>query len=265
MNNIFSFRRFWNLLRYDGKSNFSMIFWRIVGCCLVFYLLYYVASFFVPLTMPIKMRFDLMYLISIVGAAVTASAMTRYDKRKNVSDALVPASNFEKFMSVLLLSIVVTPVLVACMSFVCDALFTFLPAGPFLNYLWEAETEMTTGMSVSDTLTYEYFAQYDSVLHAILGLLFVVVLVLCGNLVLGKNGAKKTISVFFIFFLVFVLVAEQYKWFGCDRIKLDDGREILSTSVAMRNVILHFRNFNHFVLMPVLLVLSYIKLKTLKY
>lgn len=25
MNNIFSFRRFWNLLRYDGKSNFSMI------------------------------------------------------------------------------------------------------------------------------------------------------------------------------------------------------------------------------------------------
>lgn len=41
MNNIFSFRRFWNLLRYDGKSNFSMIFgelWRIVlsfMCCIM--------------------------------------------------------------------------------------------------------------------------------------------------------------------------------------------------------------------------------------
>lgn len=265
MNNVFSFKRFGKLLLYDGKRSFSLIWWKLMAICLLWYAIYFVSSFFVPLNLSIKLRLDLIYLICFISVLIPLSVLTKKKDRKNVSAVLLPASNLEKFLSMILLCAVAAPMLSFCLSFVFDTIFTFLPVGPFHHYLWEAKTEMTTGMSDCDILTSEYFAKYASTLHAILGLFFILALAFFGNLLFEKDGIRKAFGIFFIGFLVFVLVAEQYNWFGCARITLDDGSQILGTDVAMRNLILYFRNFNHFVLTPILLVISYFKLKTLKY
>ena len=262
MNNIFSFRRFGKLLRYDGKRFFQIMTWRLLAWCLSFYVLFFAFSFAVPLQLSIKERFDLIYVICFASAASSVSVFTKNDNHKSVSALLLPASNFEKFMSMIVFCVIVSPVLVACISFVYDAVFTLLPVGPFRHFLWEANTEMTTGMNQTDVAIYEYFAKYDSTLHAILGLFFIMAFALCGTLIFKENGSKKTFLIFIWTFLALIFI---FNLFGYGEIDLGNGNGISGADVAMRNVILHFRNFIHFVLMPILLAFSYFKFKTLKY
>ncbi|MBQ0129822.1 MAG: hypothetical protein KBT57_08305, partial [bacterium] len=91
-------------------------------------------------------------------------------------------------------------------------------------------------------------------------------LLIFGTLLFKENGTKKTLLVLPVMFFGFILLENLLDGVGnIDMIQYSDNESICSSMVTNHQIALFFSYLNDFVLLPVLLVLSYFKLKTLKY
>ena len=135
MNNNFSFNRFGKLLAMDGRKylrNFGITL--AILCCLNIgnWLLTAVFNF----TMPSFVRWMTIY-IAVFLSCILMPAKAFGDinlPREGVRYAMLPVSNLEKYLSYLLYC-VMTPVVVALVSYGIDSLLTLLPVGGFQHYI----------------------------------------------------------------------------------------------------------------------------------
>ena len=135
MNNTFNFNRFGKLLAMDGKKylrNFGVTL--AILCCLNVgnWLLTAVFGF----TMPTFVRWMTIYVAVILSCIlVPAKAFGDINlPREGVRYAMLPVSNWEKYLSYVLYCIM-TPVAVALISYGIDSLLTLLPVGGFRHYI----------------------------------------------------------------------------------------------------------------------------------
>ncbi len=135
MNNTFNFNRFGKLLAVDGKKylrNFGITLAILCSLNVATWLLTAVFGF----AMPTFVRWMVIYVAVFLSCIlVPAKAFGDINlPREGVRYAMLPVSNWEKYLSYVLYCIM-TPVVVILVSYGIDSLLTLLPVGGFDRYI----------------------------------------------------------------------------------------------------------------------------------
>ena len=135
MNNTFNFNRFGKLLAMDGRKylrNFGITLAILCSLNVGTWLLTAVFGF----AMPVFVRWMVIYVAVFLSCIlVPAKAFGDINlPRDGVRYAMLPVSNWEKYLSYVLYCIM-TPVVVALVSWGLDSLLTLIPAGGFQSFI----------------------------------------------------------------------------------------------------------------------------------
>lgn len=268
MNNVFSFKRFRKLMLYDGDYFLKKAGWAVVGIPLTSYGVYALATLAIypDLDYSPSQRFSAVMFVVYLTVFWVIEKLYGGEKgsTRNADYAILPASNFEKMISMFLFCAVIPSFAVFVLSVLFDSLLVWIP-GSFEQYLWNAD-DWWKGMSDVEIKINQYFAQYRTWWRTCLGVFFWASLLIFGTLLFKENGTKKTLLVLPVMFFGFILLENLLDGVGnIDMIQYSDNKSICSSMVTNRRLALCFSYLNDFVLLPILLVLSYKRLKSLKY
>ena len=135
MNNTFNFNRFGKLLAMDGKKYFRNFGITLAILCSLNVGTWLMTAVF-GFTMPAFLRWMVIYVAVFLSCIlVPAKAFGDINlPRDGVRYAMLPVSNWEKYLSYVLYC-VMTPVVVALASWGIDSLLTLIPAGGFQNFI----------------------------------------------------------------------------------------------------------------------------------
>lgn len=212
MNNTFNFNRFCKVVSLDVKryvDQFGLTFLILCAMPIVLWLLTLVFGF----TMPRIARFGVAYIAVFLSAIlVPAKAFGHINlQREGVSFAMLPASNLEKFLSIVILCIL-TPILVMACSYGIDSLLVLLPFGGFDDFISGGfiktmedfvnglmagadaldEAEASAKMSVMEM--FDGLASSEE-LYLFISMFFTVGLFLLGNSLFKTHKTAKTFAV----------------------------------------------------------------------
>ena len=136
MNNIFDFKRFGQVLAKDWKNYFrnfgiSLIVWSCIP------VLFWITSLIFDINIENGTRFGLIgCLVYSVLIFVPSKVYGKANlSRDGVSFATLPATNAEKFFSMLIYCSVLTPIIVGLGSWAIDTLLALLPFGGFKGFI----------------------------------------------------------------------------------------------------------------------------------
>lgn len=212
MENTFNFDRFGKVFSLDVKryvTQFGLTFLILCAMPIVLWLLTLIFGF----TMPRIARFGVAYIAVFLSVIlVPAKAFGHINlQREGVGFAMLPASNLEKFLSIVILCIL-TPVLVMACSYVVDSLLVLLPFGGFDDFISGGfiktmedfvnglmagadaldEAEASAKMSVMEM--FDGLASSEE-LYLFISMFFTVGLFLLGNSLFKTHKTAKTFAV----------------------------------------------------------------------
>ena len=145
MNKTFEWSRFGKLVRKD----FSNI-WQNAGTSLLIITLLPLAVWLfwwalsgvhdLPAIVP-EVRWGFIACVVFLAVIVTPSRMYRTCnlQKEGIYYAMLPASKLEKYLSMLLFTVVICPLLCLCGSIVLDYFLTMLPFGSYNKWLWQTD------------------------------------------------------------------------------------------------------------------------------
>lgn len=196
MNNTFDFKRFGQVLAKDWKNYF-----RNFGISLIVWSCIPVLFWIVTLIFDVKMDADarIAIIASLVYSVLVFVPSKVYGKanlsRDGVSFAILPATNVEKFFSMLIYCSVLTPIIVGLGSWAVDTLLTLFPFGGFEGFVMLPKSRL------------------GSLLAAIVCsvLLFSSIFVF-GNMVFKKRKAGKTIAWGMLIIFVITMILQLFNF-----------------------------------------------------
>lgn len=139
MNKTFDIKRFVNVVRCDGMSYFQNFGWTLavlwgipVG---IWFICYMTANNTGEIT---EARYGFLQFLMIVAIILIPSRLYKNsnDSRKGIQFAMLPASSLEKFLSMIIYCLIVTPILYMFGAVAIDTIFTLIPGkNPYENYV----------------------------------------------------------------------------------------------------------------------------------
>ena len=212
MNNTFDWTRFCKVVRKD----FSNI-WQNAGTSLLIitllpilaWLLWWALSGIeaVPAIAP-EVRWCFIAGSVLLAAMVSPSRMYRTAnlQKEGIYFAMLPASKLEKYLSMLLFTIVVCPLLCFLGGMVLDYFLTLLPFGPYNKWLWQTDyladaldgyRGLVSGafpnVNENTLMLVQVFTPWKVVLYALLCHLSNVALFLFTNTIFKKHKVLQTL------------------------------------------------------------------------
>ena len=212
MNNTFEWSRFCKVVRKD----FSNI-WQNAGTSLLIitllpilaWLLWWALSGIeeMPAIVP-EVRWCFIAGSVILAAMVSPSRMYRTAnlQKEGIYFAMLPASKLEKYLSMLLFTIVVCPLLCFLGGMVLDYFLTLLPFGPYNKWLWQTDYLADTldgyralvagtfpNVNENTMMLVQVFTPWKVVLYALLCHLSYVALFLFTNTIFKKHKVLQTL------------------------------------------------------------------------
>ena len=212
MNNTFEWSRFCKVVRKD----FSNI-WQNAGTSLLIitllpilaWLLWWALSGIeeMPAIVP-EVRWCFIAGSVILAAMVSPSRMYRTSnlQKEGIYFAMLPASKLEKYLSMLLFTIVVCPLLCFLGGMVLDYFLTLLPFGPYNKWLWQTDyladaldgyRGLVSGafpnVDENTMMLVQVFTPWKVVLYALLCHLSYVALFLFTNTIFKKHKVLQTL------------------------------------------------------------------------
>ncbi|MCR4659260.1 MAG: hypothetical protein K5650_03080 [Bacteroidales bacterium] len=163
-NKIFDWRRFGNVINHDIRNmwpTFGPTLLIIVLLPLLIWLGALVFGDITTITIPTSIRLTVIALVISLAGIMAPSRLYRTANlpKKGIYFAMLPASKFEKYLSMLLMVMVVVPIAAICGSLVLDTLLSALPFGPYRDFLWASAPvwDWMSGNSYEDFEFYEIF------------------------------------------------------------------------------------------------------------
>ncbi len=212
MNNTFDWTRFCKVVRKD----FSNI-WQNAGTSLLIitllpilaWLLWWALSGIedMPAIVP-EVRWCFIAGSVLLAAMVSPSRMYRTAnlQKEGIYFAMLPASKLEKYLSMLLFTIVVCPLLCFLGGMVLDYFLTLLPFGPYNKWLWQTDyladaldgyRGLVSGafpnVNENTLMLVQVFTPWKVVLYALLCHLSYVALFLFTNTIFKKHKVLQTL------------------------------------------------------------------------
>ena len=212
MNNTFDWTRFCKVVRKDFNN-----IWRNAGTSLLIitllpilaWLLWWALSGVeeIPAIAP-EVRWCFIAGSVLLAAMVSPSRMYRTAnlQKEGIYFAMLPASKLEKYLSMLLFTIVVCPLLCFLGGMVLDYFLTLLPFGPYNKWLWQTDyladaldgyRALVAGMfpdvNQDTMLLVQVLTPWKVVLYALLCHLSYVALFLFTNTIFKKHKVLQTL------------------------------------------------------------------------
>ena len=155
MNNTFDWNRFCKVVNKDFRN-----LWPMFGTTAIVLATLPFAVWLLSLVISRDFVIDPNYRVAmIMGVSSMAAVMlpsrlyrTMNLRGEGIYYAMLPASKLEKFLSILLYTFVVAPVLVYLGSMVLDIILRLMPAGPYHQWLWQGDAgfPIFTGIPMDD-------------------------------------------------------------------------------------------------------------------
>jgi len=230
MSQAFNIKRFGRMLTYDLRRC-SVLRWRGMGSMganmLVIMLLplICVLTQFIIGTHVFCMVPERWFFIILCGMLVMVLTPEmlygKINREEGIHYAMLPATKLEKYLSMLVMTLVVCPLTTICGMFVVDTLATFLPFHVYDQYLWQSLAPLE-GFGFHPV---EHFGwpQFWHLMAIILGFLMAGMAFTLGNTLFLKNKTVMTILCCFGFGFVVSVILTSFHG------------SIMPTDVADRN------------------------------
>ena len=264
MNKTFDIKRFGNVLRHDALSYLQNFGWTLVVLLAIPILIWSILYINMDDTEAVVNyeRYGFLLVLAIIAMILAPSRLYKNanDSRKGIQFAMLPASNMEKFLSMSIYCLVVTPLLYLVGAVVIDCILTLIPGKN--PYGWFVIGEIFDINIVKVELT-DDLVLLPLPFYQVFLLLSYVSIFMFTNMIFKKRKVSKTIGILaligIIFMVIFIKVMLYYEnIYEYDMIP-DDTQEILA-----RWAYYGYYVFN-IILTVAMLYLTYYKIRKQKY
>ena len=226
MNNTLDIKRFGKVLRRDGLNFFPnliltlAILWAIP-------VVIYLSTCLMP-TFGTYHVYDAMSRISVIEALtnialiIAPARLYRYcnDSRKGIGYAMMPASTLEKFLSMVIYCVIVTPIIYIAGALAIDSILALFN-GPYEGYAMSIYFDRAAqfnivadrnGVYFGDTLP-DFMNTVSPAFMTISGLLSILMLssiFMFGNMIFKKHKTGKMIGILIVISIVLMIVFAHY-------------------------------------------------------
>lgn len=286
MNNTFNIQRFGKILKHDGLNffpNFILslaILWAIP-------VVIYLFTALMPTDGTIHI-YDAMARINNIDfllkiAIIIAPAIlykTCNDSRKGIGYAMLPASTLEKFLSMVIFCVIVTPIVYIAGALAIDSILALIN-GPYdgfaLSMYFDKFSQIEysfeqhgTKVMVDDALPLIISNLSPAFMRvlSILGTLMLSSIFMFGNMIFKKRKTGKMIGILILLFIIFMIIFINYvanneafaNYF--EQINEDNVSEFI---IRLIRIMMNVAMYTEIVVSAVLLWGIYRKIKTQKY
>lgn len=202
MNNTFDFKRFGQVVAEDWK-----LYLRRFGITLIVWTCLPILLWITSLVLEVEI--DPGARAGFIAAFIIATVMTVpahvYGKanlsREGIGFAMLPATNSEKFLSMVLYCSIVTPIFCGLGAWLVDSLMTLLPFGGFKDYVIPFKMEHL----------------FHNLLFAAMLFLSESALFMLGNMIFKKRKTGKTFAwILLILFVLALIIQIDFIWNGLE-------------------------------------------------
>ena len=287
MSNAFNISRFNRLLALDGRNyfkRFGLVLAIIIGVNVVAWVVFSFLPYLeITEVLPLN-RYLLITLLAAISIAMAPGIAFGdiNDKRAGASQLMMPVSTLEKFLSLFLYCCLLTPALCVVGSLIIDTLLALLPFGEYEGFTWSQfvmqfhPKSLIVNADADENLwTLTFFLNRDY--QYWLQMIALPSVCLFANLIFKKNKVAKTFLVAALIWFLVIAVLILVQRSGIDVFTSYSMREMFShidtlsreEQLSLCLEWLRGRNMVWFVISGSIgllgYILSYIKLKTLKY
>ncbi|MBQ5689298.1 MAG: hypothetical protein IIV21_04965, partial [Bacteroidales bacterium] len=201
MNNTFDIKRFGNVVRRDGMSYFKNFGWTLVvlwSIPVIFWIMTYVSDGVYT------NRDILISLLMWLSLIIVPSRLYKdvNDSRKGMLYAMTPASSLEKFLSMILYCVLVTPIVYMLGAIAIDTILALKPGtNPYYGFIFNE----FNGLRLSDLVHVgddemnrqfvEHILDKNRILINIIQFLYVSSIFMFANMIFKKRKLSKTIGI----------------------------------------------------------------------
>lgn len=286
MNNTFNIQRFGKILKHDGLNffpNFILslaILWAIpVGIYLFTALMPTDGTVHIYDAMARINNIDFLLKIAIIIAPAILYK-TCNDSRKGIGYAMLPASTLEKFLSMVIFCVIVTPIVYIAGALAIDSILALIN-GPYdgfaLSMYFDKFSQIEysfeqhgTKVMVDDALPLIISNLSPAFMRvlSILGTLMLSSIFMFGNMIFKKRKTGKMIGILILLFIIFMIIFINYvanneafaNYF--EQINEDNVSEFI---IRLIRIMMNVAMYTEIVVSAVLLWGIYRKIKTQKY
>ena len=264
MNKTFDIKRFGNVLRHDAMSYLQNFGWTLVVLLAIPILIW--SILYINMDEPDALmnneRYGFLLVLAIIAMILAPSRLYKNanDSRKGIQFAMLPASNMEKFLSMSIYCLVVTPILYLAGAVAIDSILALIPGkNPYGGFVFgDIFDTIIVMVELTDDLDLLPLPFYQVFLF-----LPYVSIFMFTNMIFKRRKVSKTIGILaligIIFMVIFIKVMLYYEnIYEYDMIP-DDTQEILA-----RWAYYGYYVFN-IILTVAMLYLTYYKIRKQKY
>lgn len=281
MNNTFNFNRLCKVMLRDASMYLQKTGWYLLVIALIPSILYIFGFTDPEIGFDARTRVQIIDILCLFACLVVPAHLYRdiNDPKKGITYALIPTSTLEKFISMVIFCMIVTPIVFWAGSIIIDTILVWLPESSFKGYIWQeigidAKLEYFKNKSVSnpDNLTtYDVVcipSEFEVFIMPVITLTTSISIFMFGNMLFKKHKTTKTLGIIVLFNIlvtiigVIIMARTEHIWDPFISSLEDEELEIY-----ILNCVRKFLNF-YYINIPLcigLLGATYYKMKTQKY
>ena len=226
MNNTFNINRFGKILKHDGLNFFP----NLILALAILWAIPVIVYLFTAL-MPgdeekglidAFSRIDTIATLSTIALIIAPARLYKYcnDSRKGIVYAMLPASTLEKFLSMVIYCVIVTPIIYIVGALAIDTILAILN-GPYegfaVSYYFDSFAKINAVfdknnimMDESWILYYKSLSPTFMLILSALGTLTISSIFMFGNMIFKRHKTGKMIGILIIMFIIFMIVLINY-------------------------------------------------------
>ncbi len=272
MNNTFDIKRFGNVVRRDGMSYFKNFGWTLVvlwSIPVIFWIMTYVSDGVYT------SRDILISLLMWLSLIIVPSRLYKNvnDSRKGMLYAMTPASSLEKFLSMFLYCVLVTPIIYMLGAIAIDTILALKPGtNPYDGFIFKDFKGLLLPdlVHVGDDEMNRQFAEHildkNRILINIIQFLCVSSIFMFTNMIFKKRKLSKTIGILTLVGIILIILTVVFS-VNIDYEFLEDYTEdeLVDYMIRVYDCVLHFILCTAATLSIIFLYLTYRKIKRQTY
>ena len=224
MNNTFNIKRFGNVVRRDGMSYFQNFGWTLIvlwALPVILWFLTYISMETFDTGIIINRDTKISTLMWLSLMIVPSRLYKNYnDSRKGVILAMTPASSLEKFLSMILYCVVITPIVYLIGALFIDTILALKPGtNPYEGFIisdfftknYESYREiLSLGDEELNRSIYDYMLSKNHFIYKVLQILGFTSVFMFTNMLFKKRKLSKTIGILTLLGIIFSIFVVRY-------------------------------------------------------
>ncbi|MCQ2322950.1 MAG: hypothetical protein MJZ47_04945 [Bacteroidales bacterium] len=283
MNNTLDFNRLGKVIRRDAMNFIPNFGWSLVILWAIPVVLWLTSFTFVSQGGELTGRLQMLRFLSTIVLIAAPAKLYKdcNDPRKGIQYAMMPASSLEKFISMFIFCVIVTPIVYMAGAVALDTIMAAFPGkNPYNGFIFkllfnakERGREIVEAMG-SQSLMYDgylddvnnAFSGFFIYFSKIISVILMSSIFMFGNMIFKKRKTSKMIGILTLIFIFAMVIF--IKWV----MNHEDLMDSIADAELDRDMLIHFiRKANYIIWMisiiisAVMLGLTYRKIKTQKY